>query len=90
MQKERHPTGGDAVLLAAGESLQAGTYPIHRNPNLGVTMYHRSDASLRRIGKKRAKRHGTTAKAYSRKGLRRRWLVHQQAGYNGYANTDLP
>jgi hypothetical protein len=53
-------------------------------------MYHRSDASLRRIAKKRAKRHGTTAKDFKRKGLRRRWLVHQLAGHNGYKNTDLP
>jgi hypothetical protein len=35
----------------------------------------------------RAKRHGLTAKGGSRMGKRRRWLVHQLAGVNGYRDT---
>jgi hypothetical protein len=46
----------------------------------------RSGRSYRKIAQKRAKRHGTTAKEFKRKGLRRRWLAHQLAGDNGYSN----
>jgi hypothetical protein len=47
----------------------------------------RSGRSYRRIAQKRARRHGTTAKAYKRKGLRRRWLAHQLAGEKGYSSS---
>lgn len=50
---------------------------------------YRTGNNLRRIALKRAKRHGSSAKMYKRKGLRRRWLAHQLAGDKGYSNTDL-
>jgi hypothetical protein len=46
--------------------------------------------TMRTRAKARARRHGLTARAFKRKGLRRRWLVHQLAGANGYKDTDLP
>lgn len=50
-------------------------------------MCHRSGKSYQKMAQSRARRHGKTAKAYKRKGLRRRWLSHQLAGEKGYANT---
>lgn len=46
--------------------------------------------TMRTRAKGRARRHGLTAKDFKRKGLRRRWLIHQLAGSNGYRDTDLP
>lgn len=56
-------------------------------------MPRRKGKTMETRAKARARRHGIKCKPPSkrgRRGLRRRWLVHQLAGMDGYKNTDLP